>query len=83
MSLWLNIKESGLIIHCPDPKTFVPNINSKLLRQAIQGKFNQIKERPEKYLKENWSKVYVILTYCRILYTLKTGKIKSKKQAAE
>jgi hypothetical protein len=44
---------------------------------------NLIKKRQKKYLKDDWSKAYVILTFCRIIYTLKTKEIKSKRTAAK
>jgi len=80
---WLNIKQTGITVYGPHPEKFVPDIGRDTIRRALKTEFDYINQRPGKYLKEDWSKVYVILTFCRILYTLKTGKIKSKHSAAE
>lgn len=80
---WLNIKETGITVLGPDPETFVPDITKIILKDALKKEFKYIVDRPDKFFSEDWSKVYVILTFCRIVYTLKTGKIKSKKSAAE
>lgn len=80
---WLNIKNNGLTVFGPEPKAFVPAIDSKILKNALKTEFDYINRRLKKFLSEDWSKVYVILTFCRILYTLKNNKIATKKRAAE
>lgn len=79
---WLNILDSGVILFGPDPKEFVPEIKEKQIRDALKMEFDEINKHPKKFLAEDWSKIYVVLTLCRILYTLQTGEMKSKQVAA-
>lgn len=79
--VWLNIKNNGIAVFGPLPQKFVPNISYQILKDALKTESDYLRNHNEKYLKEDWSKIYVILTLCRILYTLKTKKIASKKEA--
>ena len=81
--IWLNLKESGITVYGPSPKILVPHLYSSTLQKALRKVFDHMRQQPGKYLREDWSKVYVILTYCRILYTLRTEKVTSKQRAAE
>lgn len=80
---WLNIRNSGITVLGPKPKEFVPEISDKMLRHALKNELNYIKQRPKRFFSKDWDKVYAVLTFCRILYTLKTRKIKSKMGAME
>jgi hypothetical protein len=60
----------------------VPDFSRRILKDALKTELNYLDSHRKKYLKEDWSKIYVILTLCRILFTLKTQRIASKKEAA-
>lgn len=79
---WLTIVDTGLIIYGPEPSHFVPNISKNLIKKALKMEYKYIIKRPRKFLKDDWSKAYVILTFCRIICTLQTNKIKSKINSA-
>jgi len=79
--VWLNVKTNGIIIFGPSPQEFVPDISRRTLKDALKTELNYLVSHQQKYLKEDWSKIYVILTLCRIIFTLKTEKIASKKEA--
>lgn len=80
--IWLNIREQGITIFGPEPREFVPPISAQDLRHALRSELDYLTSHTEEYLREDWSKVYVILTLCRILHTLETGEIVSKLVAA-
>jgi len=79
------LRENGITLVGPDIKNLIKEISAQNLRLAIQ---NNLQEYWKNTLKD-FSKfgrsdyqVFAILTLCRTLYSLETGKIASKKEAA-
>jgi len=81
------IREQGMILAGPDPKTLIDPVNPKDIRRAVKGVLNEwwfpMLEDPT-WLREHGSEyhAYTILTMCRALYTLENGTIVSKPTAA-
>jgi predicted nucleotidyltransferase len=81
------IREQGVILAGPDPKTLIDPVSATDLRRAVKGALNEwwfpMLEDPT-WLKEHGSEyhAYAILTMCRALYTLENGTIVSKPVAA-
>ncbi len=79
---WYFVRESGVALFGPDPKTIITPVSPAEFKQAVvdQSKFWRkwiLKTKhPRKY------QAYAILTMCRALFTFKFGKQVSKKQAA-
>ena len=80
--IWFNIKEKGLTLFGPQPKLFISKVKKQVLRDALRAEVNYIKKKGDKWLRPKWSRAYVVLTLCRVLYTLKTDNIVSKEMAA-
>lgn len=79
---WMNIRQCGIPLFGPRPKTFVPEINDELLLIAVKNGFGYIESHARKWIKESlWSQVFMVLMLCRIACTLKEGKMLSKEAA--
>ena len=79
------IRENGIIIEGPDPKRLIKPIDEEDLRLATIGVLDDW-WKPQVYdhsrIQESEYQAYAVLTMCRILYALQTGKVGSKSQAA-
>lgn len=81
------IREQGVILAGPDPKTLIDPVDPRDLRSAVKGVLNEwwfpMLEDPT-WLREHGSEyhAFAIMTMCRALYTLDNGTIVSKLVAA-
>lgn len=80
------LREHGITLAGPDPKTLVEPVVLSELRQEIiltMHKWeNSIFTNPDE-MNNRWYQPYAVLTYCRMLYTLYNDGIVSKLAAAE
>jgi len=80
------LREHGITLAGPDPKTLVEPVVLSELRQEIiltMHKWaNSIFTNPDE-MNNRWYQPYAVLTYCRMLYTLYNDGIASKLAAAE
>ncbi len=80
------LRERGITLFGPDPKTLVDPASPDDLRRAmlptLHGWAAGILKHPEE-INVRWPPSYIILTLCRILYTLERGDVAAKPQAAE
>jgi hypothetical protein len=79
------LREKGITIAGPDIKKLVKEIPVKDLKLAIQKNLDEywkpVLNDLDKFKRSNYQ-VFAILTMCRTLYSLKTGMIASKTEAA-
>lgn len=80
------VREHGVTLAGPPPKTLIDPISVELLRQeifeVITGWGREILANPEHY--NNWFyQTFIVLSYCRMLHDLKTGSLNSKRTGAE
>jgi predicted nucleotidyltransferase len=80
------LREHGIVLAGPDPKTLVDPVSPTDLRQESL----QIMPKLHAWAKEvltpeaqnnRWSQSYVLISSCRLLYTMREGTITSKLQA--
>ena len=76
---WYIVRESGLALFGPPPKTIIPPITQDEFVDAVRRYVTEVSEQV-RY--ERKSQSYAILTMCRALYMHRTGKQASKRQAA-
>lgn len=80
------LREHGITILGPNPKTLIDPISPDDLRKAMQpalhGWARYILENPDELVHQGYQS-YVVLTLCRILYTLHFGDVVSKPKAAK
>ena len=80
------LRERGIILAGPDPQTLIDPVSSDDLQQAMVAVLNrwtpQFLEDPAKLIHRG-GQSYIVLTLCRILYTLQYGTAVSKQVAAQ
>ncbi len=78
------VREKGIVLLGPPPHTLIEPVSPDELRKTIRGVLNDYAGKylnhPEE-IRTRGSQSYLVLTVCRILYTLQHGSIASKKVA--
>ena len=78
---WYLVREYAVPLFGGDPKEVIPYISSEEFVKQIKGYALGFRDRI-KTCKDGYSQAYAILTVCRALYTVRTGKQTSKTAAA-
>jgi predicted nucleotidyltransferase len=79
------LRERGITLTGPDPKTLIDPVPPDRLRQAAAASapwLRQILAHPAQVTSAGYQS-YIVLTLCRILYTLRTGQVASKPAAVQ
>ena len=86
---WI-LRERGITLAGPEPQTIVrPIPNAELLGEMrtslhqIMLIYEEALQQPLNFFKSQFGQSFVVLTYCRMLHTLHTGEVQSKKAGAE
>jgi predicted nucleotidyltransferase len=84
---WI-VREHGVTIIGPDPKTLINPVSAEELRDAVRDRLRDWEDWARKPDDPDWRlplshKAYVIETMCRGLYTVSSGALCSKPQAVE
>ena len=81
------IRERGIAVVGPDPKTLIDPISADELRAAVAGEFRARMEHwaggdePPSWMDTRYYQAFEIETICRALYTLERGELPTKPQA--
>lgn len=79
------LREHGIALAGPDPRTLIDPVSPDDLRRAaltlLNGWFAGLLDDPAQIAHRGWQS-YVVLSLCRILYTLEFGTVASKSAAA-
>jgi len=79
------LREYGVTINGPNPKTLIDPVSSEEIQQAIltilQTWWAPMLKNPARLQRSDYQ-AYAILSMCRALHTLKTGELTSKLEAA-
>jgi predicted nucleotidyltransferase len=81
------LREKGIALLGPDPKTLIDPISDEELRDAVRhrladwAKWATAPDNPESLPRRGYQ-AYVVETMCRALYTLACGELASKRKAA-
>ncbi len=83
---WL-LRESGLALAGPDPKTLVDPVPAADLRREalarVQEYADWAREPTEAGPMSRWKQPYLVLTFCRLLFTLFNQRVAAKREAGE
>jgi len=82
------VRECGVTLLGPNPKTLIDPISSRELLQAVRSRLSDWADWAQQPDDPDWllprsHKAYVVETMCRALYTLEHGELSSKSQAVE
>ncbi len=79
------LRERGITVRGPRARTLIDPVPAEKLRQAMRPMLfdwgEKLLNQPERINSLGYQ-TYIVLTICRVLYTLETGKIASKPAAA-
>jgi predicted nucleotidyltransferase len=82
---WI-LRERGITLLGPKPETILPEIPLHELRNEIKVAMLDVKQffedeidRPLSFFNSRFGQSFTVLTYCRMLHTLHTGTVQSKK----
>jgi predicted nucleotidyltransferase len=82
------LRERGVVVSGPAPKTFTDPVSRAEMQRAALGILSEWQEKsrhdPEwiAWVEKRGPQAFVILTICRLLYSLETGSVTSKLVAA-
>lgn len=79
------VREHGIIVWGPSPKTLIEPISLQELREAVcemLKEFWQVQLTESEWLRPRDYQAFAVLTMCRALYTLSQGAVVSKPEAA-
>ena len=80
---WL-VREHGVILAGPDPKTLVDPVTPFDLRREARARVLEYVEwAHELTAMSRWEQPYLVLTLCRLLFTIATGRVAAKREAGE
>ncbi len=85
--VWLDFFERGRTLRGAAPESFLPRITPAIFYQALVREVAYLQQqlcvRPDGAWRDRLSyRIYAVLTLCRILFSLRTGKVASKEHAA-
>lgn len=77
---WI-LREHGVAIVGPDPKELIDKVDPDVLRERMRKNIKTLLEDMLTWMsfESPWGQRYMITTLCRMLYTIETGKVGSKK----
>lgn len=80
------VREHGVVLAGPRPKHLVDPIPTRMLREEILATIRdwgkEILEDPERF-SNRFYQAFIVLSYCRMLHDLHTGRVGSKRAGAE
>jgi hypothetical protein len=80
---WL-VRERGVALAGPDPRTLVDPVTASDLRREAHARVDDYADWARSLAAmTRWEQPYLVLTFCRLLFTLSTGRVGSKREAGK
>lgn len=79
-----SLRECGVVIEGPGPESFVAEVPPEVIRKKMQAAVQNFMPNLESWIKLDsisWAQRYAVTTLCRMMYSIETGRITSKKAA--
>ena len=79
-------REHGITLAGPDPRTLIDPVAADNLRREILGMMHEWAEEifaSRSSIDNRWAQPFAVLSYCRMLHTLRTGTVRSKLAGAQ
>jgi len=81
------LREHGIVLAGPDPKTLVDPVTASQLREEARTAMDELAAWAPQPTKaggmSRWKQPYLVLSLCRMLHTLNSGTVTSKREAGE
>jgi len=82
---WL-LREHGLALAGPEPRTLIDPVSAPDLQREAAARVHEYaesaRESTEAGPMSRWEQSYLVITFCRLLFTLSEGRVASKGEAA-
>jgi hypothetical protein len=78
-----SLREHGITLAGPDPKSLVEPVSSEQLRSEMLMKMHEWADWAKTPEMSRWKQPYLVSSYCRALHTFSTGRVVSKRVAGE
>lgn len=80
-----SLRECGITLAGPPPATLVDEVSGDALRATMRGLLPNVVSDIESWISLDigWAQRYAVATTCRVLYTLVTGRVASKKASMQ
>ena len=80
---WL-VREHGVTLAGPDPKTLVEPVTPSDLRREARARVHEYADwAHELTVMSRWEQPYLVLTLCRLMFTIATGRVGAKREAGD
>lgn len=80
------VRERGITLAGPHPHMLIDPVSTEALRQEVSATMQEwgqeLIANPDK-MDNRWYQPFVVLSYCRMLHTLQTGRVESKRAGAQ
>jgi hypothetical protein len=79
------LREHGITLAGPPPQTWIPHVPEDMLKAEVRVTMQDWGEEilgDDYQLNNRWAQAFAVLSYCRMLQTLATGKVKHKPAGA-
>jgi hypothetical protein len=85
--IWMDLLQRGCTLVGATPESFLPRITPEIFRQALVREVGYLRDELSGEPASEWRdrlsyRVYAVLTLCRILFSVQTGKVAPKERAA-
>jgi predicted nucleotidyltransferase len=77
------LREYGVVLAGPDPKDLVDPVSVEQLQREMLTTMHEWAHWARQRPWSRWKQPYLVLSYCRLLYTLSNGRVTSKRAAGE
>jgi hypothetical protein len=79
------LREQGLVLAGPLPASFVAPVSAEELRAEMRRELPQLQRLSDEWLDYDigWCQRYLVINFCRELFTLATGTVSSKRAALD
>ena len=79
---WL-LREHGVVLAGPDPKAIVEPVSGADLQREARARVQDYADWAHEGPMSAWKQPYLVLTFCRLLFTLAERRVATKRDAAE
>jgi len=77
------LREHGLVLAGPDPKAIVEPVSGADLQLEARARVRDYADWAHEGPMSAWKQPYLVLTFCRLLFTLAERRVAAKREAAE
>jgi len=78
-----SLRERGVVLAGPDPKSLLDPVSAEQLRAEILGVLPEWEAWAKTPGMSRWRQPTLVLSFCRLLHTLETGRVTSKREAGQ